>query len=343
MGLQINCHPQIGQVIKVIMLVLKKIIACLVFILFLITALFLYYIHTPGPELPTLDGDYSKHSLMQGDLDRSYSIYQPKELLPGAPVIFVLHGSRGSGDMMRAITANEFDQLADKHNMVIVYPDGFDGHWNDCRRSADYEANQQDIDDPSFLASIIDMLVRDHSVDRQKVFATGVSNGGHMVYRLAMEKPDMYAAFASMAANLPVATNLDCTTKQQAVSIAIFNGSNDPVNPYGGGLISILGNDSRGEVLSSEKTANYWLTLAGISGQGVKIVHPETDGDKSTSVIEQRWVESDATEIRLYTLKGSGHVIPSKIYKFPRLLGGDAGDVSGPREIVEFFLGTIDQ
>ena len=110
---------------------------------------------------------------------------------------------------------------------------------------------------------------------------------------------------------------------------------------YDGGLVSLLGNDSRGVVMSTSETVDYWREIAGITTDPIRIDHAETDQNSKTSVTQSRWIGTDGTEIRLYTLTGSGHVIPSQIAKFPRLLGGDAGDISGPEETIMFFLGPF--
>lgn len=319
---------------------LKKILLATGLVLAVVVGLFMYYVYSPKPSLPPLSGELVDRRLTHDGLERSYSVYLPKVLSAKAPVVFVLHGSRGNGKMIRDMTVAEFDQLADRYGMVVVYPDGFDSHWNDCRRSADYEANQQNIDDVGFIAAMIDQLETDHKIDRKRVFVTGFSNGGHMVYRLALEVPEMFAGFSPIVANLPVDENLSCNKKGKAVSIAIFIGTDDPINPYEGGLVTILGNDSRGEVLSAEQTVAYWRGIAGLSKAGSEIQHSESDGDEHTRVIETRWGQGKAHEVRLYTLHGSGHVIPSTTAAFPRILGRQAGDVSAPEEIVTFFLGS---
>jgi polyhydroxybutyrate depolymerase len=58
---------------------------------------------------------------------------------------------------------------------------------------------------------------------------------------LALEMPDTFAALAAVAANLPIEANLDCQPSQRPVSIAILNGTNDPINPYNGGLVTLFG------------------------------------------------------------------------------------------------------
>lgn len=317
---------------------LKRLLIALLLGALVVAALFFYFIYTPTAPKPQLDGEFKQDTLLIDSQSRSFSWYKPKALASNAPLIFVLHGSTGAGQQVRSSVAYEFDTLAEQYGFVVVYPDGYKNHWNDCRASADYSANTEDIDDIAFFKAMIDFFAEHEAINRQQVFVTGVSNGGHMAYALALETPSLFAAFAPMAANLPVDSNLDCEKSGQPVSIAIFNGTNDPVNPYGGGLVELFGNSSRGEVRSAMETVDYWCELAGITDAASEKRFPEVDGLQSTSVLEQRWTGADGTQVRLYTLKGSGHVIPSKRVAAPRILGGGAGDISGPEEIIEFFL-----
>ena len=322
------------------MKIFRKILLGIAALVLIIAGMFFYFVYVPKPPEPELSGNYARHTLESNFITRNFSSYTPKGLSEGSALIFVLHGSKGNGDQIRTTSAYEFDLLADKLGFIVVYPDGYMNHWNDCRVSADYAANTQDIDDTVFFTDMIAFFSDSGLVDFDKIYVTGHSNGGHMAYRLALEIPERFAAVAPISANLPVNENLGCNKSGKPISIAIFNGTNDPINPFEGGLVTILGNTSRGEVLSSEDTAIYWKDLAGIKRPASVIPHPETDGVKQTSISEQRWLGESGIQVRLYTLSGSGHVIPSKIAHFPRLLGGDAGDLSGPDEIVTFFLNS---
>ena len=317
----------------------RRVLLILSFIALVFAGLYFYYFYSPRAVMPQLGGSYQRHALDIEQVTRQFAYYQPANLKDGAALVFVLHGSTQSGDQMRASTAYEFDRLADKYGFVVVYPDGYERHWNDCRASADYAANTRNINDLAFFSAMTRYFEETLNINKREVFATGLSNGGHMAYRLALELPGLVKAIAPMAANLPVDSNLDCEKTGKPLSVAIFNGTNDPINPYEGGLVVILGNASRGEVLSSTDTVSYWLGLAGISQQAQRIEYPEVDGNTGTSVHEDRWTADDGLQVRLYTLVGSGHVVPSKIARTPRILGGDAGDISAPEEIVSFFLG----
>jgi polyhydroxybutyrate depolymerase len=290
---------------------------------------------------PALSGELHREQLAVGALTRTFSFYAPARTEAQPALIFVLHGSDGSGELMRRMSLFRFDTLADAKGAIVVYPDGYKKFWNDCRASADYAANIEKIDDSAFFAAMIDHFVQTRHVDPQRVYATGISNGGHMIYRLGLEIPQRFAALAAMAANLPVDTNLDCTASGQPVSMAILNGTQDPINPYAGGLVSIMGNSSRGHVRSSADTVQYWAGLAGAHRVGTTRL-PEADDNSATWIDREIYRGDSPTEIRLYTLHGSGHVMPVHAgFVMTRLLGvllgGNAGDMDSATELWEFF------
>lgn len=321
------------------MKVIRGLLVLLGMLAAILAALFWYYLYVPAPAELRLPGEYKSESLTSAGINRSFSYYLPSTLQSGASLIFVLHGSTSSGDQVREQTGYEFDRLAQAHQFIPVYANGFENHWNDCRASADYSANTENIDDVSFIRQMISTFVERHNIDPDKVFVTGHSNGGHMAYKMALEVPQLVRAIAAISANLPEAQNLDCEKSGLPVAVAIFNGTEDPVNPYEGGLVSIFGNTSRGTVLSSTDTAKYWANLAGANTELASeiIEFPELDGAASTSVTARYWHGANGVDVRLYTLTGSGHVIPSKLVTSPRIIGPSAGDISGPEEIVMFF------
>jgi polyhydroxybutyrate depolymerase len=102
---------------------------------------------------------------------------------------------------------------------------------------------------------------------------TGHSNGGQMAYKLALEAPQIIRAVAALSANLPIDTNFDCNKSGIPISIAIFNGTEDTINPYYGGTVRLGSNESRGLVLITDQTVEYWAQLAGADRAApVKIV-----------------------------------------------------------------------
>ncbi len=88
-------------------------------------------------------------------------------------------------------------------------------------------------------------------------------------------------------------------------------------------------------------TLKYWVDLAQLN-KSHEVILAETDNNQDTSVMKTTWSASSNEqpankEVRLYTLKGSGHVMPSKVVDFAGILGGNAQDIDGADEVWAFF------
>ena len=304
----------------------------LAFAYYLLADKIAFYALRSAPE----NGVLEEHSLAVDGKDRAYHVFKPDSLKGNAPVVIYFHGSMGSGKNMRDLSGYDFDYLAVAHGFLVVYPDGYENHWNDCRGSASYAANVENIDDVSFVKTMIERLQTDYGIDTSRVIVTGFSNGGHMVYRMAMEAPESIFIAVPIAANMPVDANLDCTKSGKPLHMSIFNGTKDPINPYLGGLVEVLGNASRGEVLSSDETLNYWAGLAEASQEEQITTHfAELDGNPDTKVT--RFLRAGQKHIALYQLEGSGHVVPSPFMYFGEILGQGAQDINAAEEIYRFY------
>jgi polyhydroxybutyrate depolymerase len=280
---------------------------------------YFFLLHVSFAPQPTLSGQLKTTSLPIDGHNRNFSYYLPANIDSDRPLIFALHGSMGSGDDMRRLTAYQFDQIADNDNIIAVYPDGYKNHWNGCRASASYAANVDDIDDMAFFEAMINYFAEQYQIDRSRIYATGFSNGGHMVYRLALEKPEAFAALAVIGANLPVDENFNCQKSDKPVSIAIINGTEDPINPYHGGLVSLAGNTSRGIVMSSSESAEYFYQLFASHQTSAQQQMPQLDDNAASSIIVNHWRGNAGRQVRLYTLQGAGHVVPSSQVRYGSL------------------------
>ncbi|MDN6855576.1 alpha/beta fold hydrolase [Pseudomonas sp. CAN2814] len=292
--------------------------------------------YVPGElkQRPVLTGSSEDASVRQGARRRSYVLYVPQKLAERPALLVVLHSSQSNGERMRRDSGYRFDALADRDGFLVLYPDGFEGHWNDCRRAASYSARQQNIDDVAFLSGMIGRLQRERGVDPARVFVTGYSNGGQMALRMAAEAPDAVKGVAAVAASLPSADNDACQPAQQARAALLMNGTQDSINPYAGGRVTLFGFGDRGAVLSAEDSA---LALARRNGQsGAPEVDRLTDpGPVWTQ--RQRWSAAGGPPVELVTVHGGGHLISQPDYRPPRMLGQADPQLDGPAEIWRFF------
>lgn len=306
-------------------------------LLWLLSLVGWWYLSSDSAEAPELAGSLQPGELVHDKVPRRWLAWVPATLPAPAPVVIVLHGSLGSAEQMMEATHYGFNVLAERDGFIAVYPNGVDRHWNDCRASADYAANKYNVDDVGFLAAMLDTLAAEYAIDRNRVYVTGLSNGGHMAYRLALEAPELIAGIAPIAASLPVAENLGCASTGIAMPTLMINGTADSVNPYEGGLVTVLGNASRGAVRSSMDTARYWASLAGHSDDGELHDWPQREADAVTSVTSTHWHAPGRAPVVLVTVENGGHTIPHPVHRQPRLLGTTSNEFDAIELIWSFF------
>jgi polyhydroxybutyrate depolymerase len=282
----------------------------------------LYFLHAPRASLPAAPVRAATVE-MDGRL-RRYAVFTPSRPRPGAGVLLVFHPSQSSGQDMRRIVGVPLERMAERDNVVIVYPDGFEGHFNDCRREASYSARRLAVDDVGFTRRIVEELIAQDGIDPTRVFALGYSNGGHMALRLALEDPELVRGVVAIAANLAAPDNMDCRiAPAPARFIVLVEGTRDPINPYDGGRVTLFGFGNRGHVLSAQASAEWFGRTLGLASTEPRILERAS----GLSVREQDWFSASG-RVRLLTIEGGGHTVPQAGYRFARILGptypGDA-------------------
>ncbi len=265
---------------------------------------------------------------------RNYLAYIPENLPANSPLLFVLHGSLGRPQQMRELTAYRFERLADQYNFIVIYPEGFGAHWNDCRKRANYSARTQHIDDVGLMRSLVAHFRTRYHINLARVYAMGYSNGGHMAYRLGLEAPDLVSGIAAVSANLPVQDNSDCQIANKPVSVMIMNGTADPINPYDGGDVSIFGFGNRGKVMSSLSTAAWFAQL---NNAKPTVVNEHLPHSKMLWAERSVWKAASGKKVELVTIHGGGHTLPRSTAIPVGFLGLTYTGMDGPAEIWKFF------
>jgi polyhydroxybutyrate depolymerase len=307
----------------------------LLILLALLAGLLGYFVYTPAPERPQLSGTLAKGAIEVAGLTRRYRTYVPRNLPKGAPLLVVMHGSGEGIEQIRVGTGYSFERLADQHGFAVAYPKSFASDWNDCSSIGDTKVNGASADDARFLAAMVDQLVGEIGLDPARVFAAGVSNGGSMAIRLALEQPARYRAVAAVIANLPAAQNFQCRPVARTTSLMIMNGTQDPLVPYAGGEVSLLGLFYKGgRVISSPATAQYFADR-GRLGAAPRV--SRTAAAEGISVEHSRWSNDGRTEVDLVTIHGGGHGLPQPYARRPRLLGPSPMEPDGAAMIWAFF------
>jgi len=166
---------------------------------------------------------------------RTYALYVPASLQSGvpAPLVVALHG--GGGNAANLERTVRLDAIAEREGFLVVYPDG-SGRldeilltWN-AGNCCGYALDEQ-VDDIGFIGALVAQLSDMYAIDPRRVYATGMSNGGMMSYRLACEAADLFAAVAPVAGALNVA---DCEPAEP-VSVLAIHGTADQHVLFEGG------------------------------------------------------------------------------------------------------------
>ena len=177
---------------------------------------------TGGPGVSVPEGQ-SAGELTVGGQQRTYRLYRPAGLTV-APLVIVLHGAAGSGRQAEA--AYGWDAEADNGKFLVAYPDGIGHTWNvdaDCCGAA----ARDDVDDVGFVSRLAGSF--GSLVDPSRVFATGISNGAMMAYRLACDTR-IFAAIGPDSG-----TMINNCPHPAPLSIIHVHGTADQIIPYDGG------------------------------------------------------------------------------------------------------------
>lgn len=270
------------------------------------------------------------------ELHRDFHYHVPTPVPDAAmAVVFVLHGGAGRAEQFAGYL--NFDVFAARRKFLVVYPQGFERHWNDGRPDVSYSTHIGDVDDIAFLRSIVEFLAIRYPIDRSRIYAAGISNGGMMSLRVACEAADTFAAVAAVTASFPIVMADRCNPVRP-ISVMLINGSSDPVFPYDGGTIG-LGRRSLGRVQSTPDTVARWVTLNGCQGLAKAGVLPDIDHDDDSQIVVERYLPCrGGTEVTLYRVEGGGHTWPGRSPYLPRFLIGKTNrDIDATAHILDFF------
>jgi polyhydroxybutyrate depolymerase len=251
----------------------------------IVVALGFYFIVVYAPPLadPTLSAAIQQDSIPIGSMTPELLEYLPHDISPHSSLVIVLHGALMDAKSMREWTGYEFDQLADQHGFVVVYPDGHKRTWNDCHSRAALAAHTENVDDMGFVKGLIAREVAHLRIDEKHVYVLGYSNGGQMALRLALQAPEQVAGIAIAGASLQAPEDSSCP-EQGAVPLLVVQGEKDPIHPINGCRVTLLWFSYRGRVLSAFDTARTFARPLGVTSIPQQIhLNPQRSGDLTSA------------------------------------------------------------
>jgi polyhydroxybutyrate depolymerase len=277
-------------------------------------------------------------SINHNGVARTCLLYVPRKSPGGRlPLLIVLHGGGGNARRMLSLTKQQFNTLADAKGFYVAYPEGIGGHWNDFRDDPIDYAHQKNIDDTGFISALIDKLAVDYPLDTERVFATGISNGGFMSFRLACELSAKIKAIAAVTASHPVSMEGKCRPAR-AIHVLILNGTKDPLVPYNGGYVEVLG-IKRGRVISTDDSVRFWVAVNKCAGTPAIEDLPDNNSNDGTKVKKISYGPcSGNTRVILFSIEGGGHTWPDGIqYLSKRIVGNTSRQINACDVIWDYF------
>jgi len=289
-----------------------------------------------SPATKLTAGEHTR-TVVVGDLQRRYRVHVPKkyDAANPTPVVIVFHGGGGNPESM--VRLSGMNAKSDEAGFIVVYPYGT-GKLEDYLLTFNGGgccgyAMQNKIDDVGFTRALLDDLAKVANVDTNRVFATGLSNGGIMSHYVGSELSDRIAAIAPVGGPLM----MEACHPNRAVSVMHFHGTGDEFAPFKGGFgKGALGRAGVTEFRSVEHTIQSWVKANGCKPEPEVVAMPDKadDGMKCT---RKTWSGGkDGSEVVLIEIENGGHTWPGN-EPTVAMLGKSTKDISANDLMWEFF------
>ncbi len=201
----------------------------------------------------------------QGTYERCWDILVPDGVGTEVPLLLDLHGYLGNKAQQRGLSG--FEEIAQREGFIVAWPQGIQRSWNaggvqwlsaneapevpgqGCCGTAIFE----EIDDVAFIRDMVVQLMRQYSIDRERVYVSGLSNGCAMTQRLAAEASDVFSGAACMSMYLLS----DVPATYTPMPVMEIHGTADRVVDY-----------YEGKWNGAMKNFENWRIRNGCSGEG---------------------------------------------------------------------------
>ncbi len=229
-----------------------------------------------------------------GKKKRTYILHLPKRYNKKQkkliPMVLMLHGRGGTPRIASGPYYGDWKHLADKENFIAVFPAalGSPAAWESW--------GWQNSRDCKFLSKLIKSLIKEHRIDKNKVFMTGHSSGAYMSYCFAAAHGDKVAAIGPVSGLF-----IDRVGPKVSVSVIAIHGMSDQVVGYDrnyGKKAAFVG------PRSAMESAEFFAKYNSCSERKRK------DSAKGRIHVDTWAHGKNKTEVVLYSLEGGGHEWP---------------------------------
>ncbi len=156
--------------------------------------------------------------------ERTYALHIPEgyDGETAVPIVFDLHPVATNAAIMESMS--NFRSKSDEEGFILVQPNGINGSWNGGPACCGISA-AQDADDVGLMRAILDQVSEEYSVDRQRVYFDGMSNGGYLAHKVACEAADITAAIGGVVSNLGYDDYDECMPTRPIPVVMITGGA----------------------------------------------------------------------------------------------------------------------
>jgi polyhydroxybutyrate depolymerase len=260
-------------------------------------------------------------SLEHNGLVRNYILYVPASYdeSKDSPLVLNFHGY-GSNSTEQLIYG-DFRTIADTAGFIVAHPMGTldnsgTAHWN-----VGWGAST--VDDVSFTNALIDNIASEYNINQDRVYSTGMSNGGFMSYKLACELSDRIAAIASVTGTMNKGQFNDCNPNHP-MPVMEIHGTSDPTVPYNGA----------NWIESTPDVVSYWADYNSCESPPIITSIENTNTTDGSTVEHQLFANGmNGATVEHFKILNGGHTWPGSIFTFP----GTNYDINASKEIWRFF------
>lgn len=270
------------------------------------------------------------NTIRVGELERRYTVHVPPRYTgkTAMPVVIMLHGGGGTGKAAAIETA--WGAKADEAGFLAVFPDAMPpdptkpSHfrrnpqlWNDG--SDRFHSSQTGVDDARFIDAVLDDLIDKFTVDTERIYVTGFSNGASMTFLIGNELSERIAAIAPVAGALWGKRQ----TLKRPVPMIYITGTDDTLNPLEGGVPRLATGRQMGPAKAKPPVRDSILRWAVMIG----CPREPRETSESNGVFTERYVsDCERAEVVFVMVEGLGHQWAGGKSLLPDFLVGAGSD-----------------
>jgi polyhydroxybutyrate depolymerase len=270
------------------------------------------------PEKIEKPGTYT-FQIMQDAQKRRYMLHVPKGYKPeqAAPLLLLMHGGGGNMKIQARDSVYGLISKSNAAGFVAVFPNGYSrfssgklATWNAGHCCG--LARDRKVDDVGFIKDILKNVSQQLNIDKERIFAAGMSNGAMMAYRLACELPETFRAIAAIAGT---DNTIDCHPASPVSILHIHARDDDHVLFTGGAGETFRDKSSVTEFTSVPATVDKWVKLNSCDPKPQRIM------EISGAYCERFAGCREEAHVQLCVTESGGHSWPGG--RKPRMLFSD--------------------